>query len=215
MKTLRCADCQNPLGISAWKSPLKPNIRSTNCSAAAGVGVFSDRPVDAETVRSLLEAARWAPSSYNEQPWSFLIATKENAAEFDAMLGCLVEFNQGWAKSAGLLVISVAHLEFNRNQKTNRHALHDTGLASENLVIQATALGLFAHGMAGFSMEKTREIYGIPTSHEPVAAWAIGYPGDPETLPAELRAGELAPRTRKPLESFVFSGSWSARSSLI
>ena len=169
---------------------------------------FADRPVAPETLRSVLEAARWAPSSYNEQPWSFIVATKDDPAEYDRLLGCLVEFNQGWAKAAPVLLLSVAKLRFDRNQKENRHAMHDVGLATENLVIEATSLGLFAHGMAGFSVEKTRETYGIPDSHLPMAAWAIGYPGDPATLDPDTRESELAPRERKGLEQFVFSGGW-------
>lgn len=176
---------------------------------------FADRAVTPEALRSLLEAARWAPSAYNEQPWSFLLATKEDASEFARMLGCLMPGNQAWAKAAPVLLISVAKLRFERGDKPNRHAFHDVGLASENLVIQATALGLFAHGMSGFDVEKTRETYGVPASHEPVAAWAIGHPGDPDTLDAGTHERELEPRTRKGLETFVFTGSWGGKSPLV
>ncbi len=176
---------------------------------------FADRPVEREKLLSLLEAARWAPSSYNEQPWSFLVATKENPVEFERLLSCLVEFNQSWAKAAPVLMLSVAQLNFKRNDKPNRHAFHDVGLAAENLALQATALGLFAHQLAGFDLGKAREVFSIPVTHEPVAAIALGYPGDLATLSDELRQRELAPRERKSLGEFVFQGKWGNTSPLV
>lgn len=172
--------------------------------------VFADRTIAPENLRSLLEAARWAPSSFNEQPWSFIVATKDDPAEYQRLLHCLVEFNQGWAQTAPVLLISVAHLQFGRNGKANRHAFHDVGLASQNLVIEAIARGIFTHGMAGFDVEKTRATYGIPETHVPVAAWALGYAGDPATLDPQLHEREVEPRERKPLTDFVFGGKWGA-----
>jgi nitroreductase len=169
---------------------------------------FADRPVEPEKLRILVEAARWAPSCYNEQPWSFIVATKENRAEFDRLLSCLVEGNARWARHAPVLMLSVAKLTFDRNNKPNRHAVHDVGLAVENLVIQGMALGLYVHQMAGFHLDKAREVYAIPEGHEPVAAMVIGYLGDSAGLPDDLREREMAPRTRKSLESFVFGGRW-------
>jgi nitroreductase len=171
--------------------------------------------IEPEKLRSLLEAARWAPSSYNEQPWSFIVATKDGPEEHGRLLSCLVEGNVRWAQHAPVLMLSVATLAFERNQKPNRHAFHDVGLAVENLVIQGMTLGLFVHQMAGFHVNKAREEYGIPEGHEPVAAIAIGYLGDPGRLPDDLRERELAPRTRKPMESFVFSGRWGQASPLV
>ena len=176
---------------------------------------FADRMVEPEELRSLLEAARWAPSSFNEQPWSFIVATKEHPGEYERLLSCLVEGNIRWAQHAPVLMLSVAKLAFERNQKPNRHAFHDVGLAVENLVIQGMALGLFVHQMAGFHADKARELYGIPEGHEPVAAMAIGYLDDPGRLPDDLREREVAPRFRKPLESFVFSGQWGQLSPLV
>ena len=176
---------------------------------------FADRMVEPEELRSLLEAARWAPSSFNEQPWSFIVATKQHPGEYERLLSCLVEGNVRWAQHAPVLMLSVAKLAFERNQKPNRHAFHDVGLAVENLVIHGMALGLFVHQMAGFHADRAREVYGIPESHEPVAAMAIGYPDDPGRLPDDLRERELAPRTRRPLESFVFSGQWGQPSPLV
>src|SRR5207245_6726219 len=171
-------------------------------------GAFSDRRVDPAIMRSLLEAARWAPSSYNEQPWSFIVATKDDTAEFSRLLSCLVEGNIQWAQHAPVLMVSVARLSFEDDGKPNRHAFHDVGLAVANLIVQATALGLVVHQMAGIFPDKIRELYGIPEGYEAVAGIALGYPVDPQSLPEELRKRELAPRERKPLTAFVFSGRW-------
>ncbi|HEV8132361.1 MAG TPA: nitroreductase family protein [Acidobacteriota bacterium] len=176
---------------------------------------FSDRTVEPDKLCTLLEAVRWAPSSFNEQPWSFIIATKEDKPEFDRLLSCLVEGNIAWAQHAPVLMLSVAKLFFEKNGKENRHAFHDVGLAVENLVIQATALGLTVHQMAGFHVEKARELFGIPERYEPVAAMAIGYPGDPESLPPQLRERESGPRTRKSLQEFAFTGRWGQVSPLV
>lgn len=175
---------------------------------------FAAKMVESEKLRSILEAARWAASSYNEQPWSFIIATKENSTEFEQMLGCLAEGNQEWAKNAPVLAISVAKLYFERNGVENHHAFHDVGAAA-NLSVQAAAYELFVHQMAGFDVPLTKQTYNIPEGYEPVAAIAIGYLGDPNTLSERLQQRELAPRTRKPLENFVFSGSWNQTSAVI
>ncbi len=169
---------------------------------------FSGRPIEPEKLRSLLEAARWAPSSFNEQPWAYIVATRENGDEFARMLSVLVEGNAVWAQNAPVLILSVARLNFERDGKPNRHAFHDVGQASAYLTTQATALGLAVHQMAGFQVEKAREDFQIPEGWEPVAAMALGYPGEMDSLPEKLRERELAPRTRKPLEQFVFSGRW-------
>jgi nitroreductase len=169
---------------------------------------FSDRPVEREKLLSVLEAARWAPSSNNEQPWHYLVATKEEPEEFARLLACLVEKNQSWARNAPVLMLSVASNVFSRNDKPNRHALHDTGQAVAGLTVQATALGLYVHQMAGFSIEKARETYQLPENVEPVAALALGYLGDPSILPPDLREREHALSSRKPVGEFVFSGAW-------
>ena len=176
---------------------------------------FADRPVERDKLLSLLEAARWAPSSFNEQPWAFLVATKENPEEYARLLGCLVEGNQQWARLAPVLMVSLAKLAFDRNQKPNRHAFHDVGLAAENLVVQAMALGLFVHQMAGIQVEKIRQVYALPAGWDPVAGLALGYAGELERLPEKLRERESAPRQRKPLETFVFTGRFGQTSSLL
>jgi nitroreductase len=119
-----------------------------------------------------------------------------------------VEFNAGWAKHAPVLALSVAHLKTNRDGKANRVALHDVGSATAQLTFEANARGLLVHQMAGFDAEKARQTLAIPLDWEPVAAIAIGYPGNPESLPDKLRERELAPRTRKPVSEFVMTGSW-------
>lgn len=169
---------------------------------------FSEKPVAPEVLRSLFEAARWAPSSNNEQPWAYLVAAKDDAENFARMLSVLVEFNANWAKHAPVLALSVAHLKAQRDGKPNRVALHDVGSASAQLTLEANARGLQVHQMAGFDADKARQAFAIPPDWEPVAAMAIGYPGDPESLPEKLRDRELAPRTRKPLGEFVMSGGW-------
>lgn len=176
--------------------------------------VFSEQAVEAETLRSLWEAARWSPSSANEQPWRFIVATKDNPAEYGRLFGCLLEGNQRWVFRAPVLLLSVASLRFEDEGTPNRHALHDVGLATENLIIQATALGLFVHPMAGFRVEKAREEYQIPEGYEPVAMMTIGYAGDPSVLPDDLREREFRPRRRKSIDEFVFAGSWGHSSPL-
>ncbi len=169
---------------------------------------FADRPVEPEKLRSLLEAARWAASSYNEQPWAYLVATRDTPEEFQRLLGVLVEGNIAWAKNAPVLMISVAQLNFAKNNQPNRHAFHDVGQASANLTTQAAALGLAVHQMAGFDAQKARQVFQIPEGWEPVAAMAIGYPGEPDSLPEKLRERETTPRTRKPVPQFAFTGRW-------
>jgi nitroreductase len=176
---------------------------------------FSDRMVEPEKLRSLWEAARWAASSFNEQPWHFIVATRLKQEEHARLLSCLVEKNQQWARQAPVLMVSVAKLNFEKTGKPNRHAFHDVGLAVGNMIVQATALGLFVHQMAGFSPEKVREIYGVPEGYEAVAAIALGYPAAVDKLPEPFREQELAARTRKQISSFVFQGRWGETSPLV
>ncbi len=176
---------------------------------------FEDRPVEQADLRSLFEAARWAASSYNEQPWSYLVATRENPVEFARLLSCLVEGNQAWAKAAPVLALGVVSLRFSRNNKENRAAVHDLGLAAGNLLVEATARGLCVHQMIGILPDKAREAYQIPEHSEAWTAIAIGYKGDPAKLPDALKERDLAPRQRKPLSQFVFTGKWGQSSSLV
>lgn len=167
---------------------------------------FADQPVEREKIKSLLEAARWASSCFNEQPWVFILATIEHPENHQKLLSCLVEGNQIWAKRAPFLLLTVAKLHFDHNGEVNRHAYHDVGLAVGNLVMQATAMDLSVHQMAGIFPDTIRERYALPACCEAVTGIAIGYQGDASTLPEALRERELAPRSRKPLRKFVFSG---------
>lgn len=176
---------------------------------------FSDQMIEPEKLRSLFEAARWAPSSFNEQPWFFILATKQEPEEHARLLSCLVEKNQQWARQAPVLMVSVAKLNFDRTGKPNRHAFYDVGMAVGNLMVQATALDLFVHQMAGFSAERVAQIYGVPDAFAPVAVIALGYGADVGILPEPVREAESKPRSRKPILSFVFQGQWGQAAPLV
>jgi nitroreductase len=176
---------------------------------------FAKRAVSEDDLRSLFEAARWAASSYNEQPWSYFVATKANPAEFERLLSCLIEGNQAWARAAPVLALGCTSLHFTRNGKPNAAAVHDLGLASASLTVEATARGLFIHQMIGILPDRARELYRIPEGIEPKTGLAIGYAANPEALPESFRQRDLAPRTRKPLAEFVFAGEWGTTSPLV
>jgi nitroreductase len=149
------------------------------------------QPVSQDELRSLFEAARWAPSSYNEQPWRYVVATRNGRAQFERLLSCLVEGNQAWAKRVPVLALGIVSLKFAKNGKDNRAAVHDLGLVAGKLVVEATARGLRVHQMIGILPDKAREVFGIPAGY---AAWtgiAIGYEGDPATLPDNLKQRDL------------------------
>jgi nitroreductase len=168
------------------------------------------RKVTREMLQSLLEAARWAPSCFNEQPWRFLVFDGSVPEALEAARGCLAEGN-AWARRAPLLLLSVARDTFTRNGKLNRYAGHDVGLATENLVLQATALGLASHQMAGFDAERARRAFHIPDGFTPMAMIAVGHPGSADDLDEGLQQREMAPRVRRELEEIAFSGDWERR----
>jgi nitroreductase len=171
--------------------------------------VFEDRQVEPADILTLLEAARWAPSCFNEQPWRYLLFDGSDAGAMERARACLVEGN-AWARHAPLLMLSVAREQFTYNGAPNRHAQHDVGLASENLVLEAVRLGLAAHQMAGYDAERARREFLIPEGFTPMAMIAIGYPyrGNLDDLDEKARAKELAPRSRLPIGAIAFSGSW-------
>jgi nitroreductase len=174
--------------------------------------VFEEgRAVESEKMMSLLEAARWAPSCFNEQPWRFLVFEGPDTDAMKRAQGCLAEGN-AWALKAPVLLISVARDNFARNEKPNRTAEHDVGLATENLLLQAAELGLAAHGMAGFDTDRARREFQVPEGFTVLAMIAIGYPyrGRLDALDETARAKELAPRTRKPISKIAFRGKWDA-----
>lgn len=169
---------------------------------------FADTRVEAEALGSLFEAARWAASCFNEQPWRFLVASRDTDPDGHARLATCLMSGNAWAARAPVLALSVAKRTFTRNDKPNRHAAHDVGLAVGNLSIQAQACGLVLHQMGGFDGEKARAELGIPDDHDPIAMIAIGYPGAADSLPDELAARERAPRERLPLRSILFGAGW-------
>jgi nitroreductase len=169
---------------------------------------FANKPVSRNDLQALFEAARWAPSSYNEQPWSYLVATRDDADNYARLLSCLVEGNQGWAKAAPVLALGCTSLNFTRDGKPNAAALHDLGLASAMLVLEATARGLAVHQMIGILPDRARQIYQIPENVQPLTGLAIGYAGDPAALPEKMRDRDAGRRPRKPLAAFVYSGKW-------
>lgn len=169
----------------------------------------AERPVTSAQIHSLLEAARWAPSCFNEQPWRFLVFDGSDPGARQRARDCLADGN-AWARKAPLLLLSVARDSFARNDKPNRHAQHDVGLATENLVLQAGDLSLATHQMAGFDADRARAEFGIPPGFTPMAMIAVGHPGDPEALEEALREREVAPRSRRPLAEVAFRGTWEA-----
>lgn len=168
---------------------------------------FDARPVEQEKLARIFEAARWAASSYNEQPWRYIVAKSSNPEQFRKLASVLSPAN-GWAEQAPVLAMSVAKTAFTHSGAHNRVAIHDVGAASAQLSLQATAEGLRVHQMAGFDVKKAKEVYGIPDGFEPVAMLAIGYEGDHAAIPEALQAREKSDRVRKPHEQFVFEGAW-------
>jgi len=175
---------------------------------------FTDQPVSDEDLRSIFEAARWAASSYNEQPWRYILATKSRSEEFDRVLSCLVEGNQAWAKNVHALAIGCTALRFTLNNKPNAAAIHDLGLASATLTLEATARGISVHQMIGILPDKVRELYHVPEDVQPLTALAFGY-ADANAQDDELRKRDQTPRTRKKLSEFVFGSTWGAASSIV
>jgi nitroreductase len=168
-----------------------------------------NKPVTDEHVTALLEAARWAPSCYGDQPWRFVVCNKDkNPQAWQAAFDTLAESNQTWAKHAPLLVLACANTLFRHNGKLNRWATYDTGAAAENMCLQATELRLVAHQMGGFSVEAARKAFHVPEQFELMAMIAIGHGDTPESLPDDLRERQLAPRQRQPLGELFFEGGW-------
>jgi len=165
---------------------------------------FADKPVAGEDLKAIFEAAHWAASSFNEQPWRFLVGRKDDAT-YQKIFDSLVEFNQMWAKSAPVLILSVGKTTFSHNGSPNYYALHDTGAATAYLTLQAAALGLRAHSMGGFDQAKARASFGIPDDYAIGAVTALGYFGNLEGLHDHFMQQELSPRSRKPLHELVFA----------
>jgi nitroreductase len=174
---------------------------------------FSDREVAPEDLTRVFEAARWAASSYNEQPWRFLVGTR-NSTAYNKILDSLIEFNQLWAKTAPVLILGVAKTQFSHNDSPNRVALYDLGAAASYLTLQAASLGLPTHQMAGFDPAAALKAFDVPEGYVAGAVIALGYQGEPAALPNEqMVKQEVAPRQRKALKDFVFS-AWDTAADL-
>ncbi len=193
---------------------LKPAITSvpineTIAKRWSGRAYDATKPVSHEQIVTLLEAARWAPSCFGDQPWRFLVWNKNTDADaWQQAFECLAASNQTWVKHAPILMLSCADTLFGHNQSLNRWAQYDTGAAAENLCLQAAHLGLMAHQMGGFNADLAREKFAIPEQYTPMAMIAVGYAGDPNQLPEELKQRELAERKRKALGELFFDGVW-------
>lgn len=179
---------------------------------------FDSRPVESQNLAQCFEAARWAASSFNEQPWSWIVATREDTDAFEKIVGCLMEANQGWAKNAGAIVLTVIKPNFSRNGKPNRVALHDLGQAAAHFALQAVALGLQVHQMAGVNLTQIRLQYQVPDEYLPQTAIAIGYPNPIEPTSEQEKSmaeRESGARQRKPLADQVFSEIWGQASGIV
>lgn len=174
---------------------------------------FSGQPVEHHKLKLILEAARWAPSSLNEQPWRFLVATTEEPDWLARLQSFLAEGN-AWAKAAPVLIASAYRTTFSRNNRPNVSALRDLGAAEENLFLQAFSSGLVMHQMGGFDRERLEKEL-LPDGFASGTMIAIGYPGDPEQLPEKLRERERQPRTRKLLSEVVFGPDWGEPASFV
>jgi nitroreductase len=175
---------------------------------------FSSRTVSIEDLRSIFEAARWTASSFNEQPWRYIVVTQADHEGFERLVSCLDDSNIPWAKEAPVLALACTRLTFDRNGQPNAAAEHDLGAAGASLTLEATARGLRVHQMIGILPDRARVLYDIPEDFKPFTCLAIGYEGDPTTSSSEIRERDLAPRRRKPLSEFVYEGSWGTASDL-
>ena len=168
---------------------------------------FAEMPLSAEQVAALFEAARWAPSCYNDQPWLFVYAV--TAADRARFAEALVPANQSWAPQAPMLLFVLCRRHFGHNGQENRHASFDAGAAWMALALQARKLGLYAHAMAGFSRQKAAEIIGADLEkYDIMAAVAVGYRADAGSLPADIAAREQ-PSGRKPVQEVALEGGFA------
>lgn len=167
---------------------------------------FTDEPLSEQMIGQLVEAFRWAPSCFNEQPWRLAIGRRGDA-QFDRIASALMQGN-GWAKQAAALIVTVAKTHFTQTNEPNKHAWHDVGLAAGQMGLQATSLGLNMHQMAGFDPDKIREVLQIPQGFEPVTVIAVGHRGQPDTLEEPLKSREIAAQKRKSQAEIIYDGHW-------
>lgn len=184
-------------------------INETIANRWSGRAYDAAQAVSHEQIIALLEAARWAPSCFGDQPWRFLVWNKNaDASSWQQAFDCLGESSQAWVKNAPVLFLVCADTLFNHNQQANRWAQYDSGAAAENLCLQATSMGLMAHQMGGFNADAARTAFAIPAQYTPMAMLALGYPAAISSLEGDILSRETAPRTRRPLNDLFFAGSW-------
>ena len=171
-----------------------------------------DQLVSQESFLSLMEAARWSPSCMGDQPWQFIVFHKKDATFWTQALNCLSVGNQNWAMDASILILACARQSFSSNEKPNRWNQYDTGAACENICLQATSIGLVAHQMGGFDVEKTRQLFQIPSQYDLMSFIAIGYPLAIEKISAEALVREKEARKRKPLREIFYTNQWGEKS---
>jgi len=184
-------------------------INELLASRWSGRSYDSARDIDDKKIIALLEAARWAPSCYGDQPWRFIVCNRAtNNQAWEDAFSCLAEGNQSWAKDAPLLILASAGSVMTRNGNPNRWGQYDTGAASMSLCLQATSMGMMVHQMGGFNAEKAREIFLVPEQYTPMAMMAVGYQLPLERIPDELKERELTERSRRSLAEIIFDGAW-------
>ena len=175
----------------------------------SGRAYDAGRPVSEEHIIALLEAARWAPSCFGDQPWRYIICNKnKNQTAWDRAYTCLAEGNQSWAKDAPVLILSIADSIMSKTGKPNRWGQHDTGAATMSLCIQATELGLMVHQMGGFDADNSRKLFSVPEQYTPMAMMTVGYQLPTDKIEGEIREREFADRARNPIAMNFFEGTW-------
>ncbi|MBU3926970.1 MAG: nitroreductase family protein [Bacteroidetes bacterium] len=193
-------------------APTQFNIH-TNARERWSPRAFSPKPVETEKLQSLFEAARWAASAFNEQPWRFIIGIK-NDPSYKKILETLVEWNQRWAGQAPVLIINVAKRTFSHNGTKNGTFKYDLGQAVANLALEAVNQGLYSHQMSGFDPEKAQELFAIPEDFQAISVMAVGYYGDPVDLPADMAEAEAKPRIRKTFNELIFTETFAKTTTL-
>ena len=184
-------------------------IDATIANRWSGRAYDATKVVTHNQVITLLEAARWAPSCYGDQPWRFIVWNKNSDAQaWQQAFDCLAPANQTWVKNAPVLLLVCADTLFSHNQQANRWGQYDTGAAAENLCLQASSMGLMAHQMGGFNPDAARESFAIPAQYIPMAMVSVGYPADIASLEGEVLSRETAERRRRPLNELFFANAW-------
>lgn len=184
-------------------------IDPTLANRWSGRAYDASKPVSHEQIIALLEAARWAPSCFGDQPWRFVVWDKQADPEaWQKAFDCLAPANQAWVKDTPVLMLVCADTLFNHNQQPNRWGQYDTGAAAENICLQAASMGLMAHQMGGFNADKARETFAVPAQFIPMAMLCVGYAADINTVTGDALDRETAARSRKPLNELFFAGNW-------